>query len=147
MKKIGIIGCGAIGTGIAEYIEAHMKDRASVAALCDIDKEKSDTLSRKITPNPVVADIERVMKESDLIIESAGVKISGEVAEKALLNKKDVLIMSTGGLLEKKDLLKKANSIGCNIYIPSGAICGIDGVRAASIGKIKKVSLTTRKPL
>jgi len=46
--------------------------------------------------------------------------------------------MSTGGLLKFKDIK--------SIYVPSGAVCGIDGVRAAAIGKIKRVTLTTRKP-
>ncbi|MBI4708486.1 MAG: DUF108 domain-containing protein, partial [Candidatus Omnitrophica bacterium] len=34
----------------------------------------------------------------------------------------------------------------CQIYLPSGAICGLDGVKSASLGRIDKVTLTTRKP-
>jgi aspartate dehydrogenase len=146
MKRIGIVGCGAIGRGIAEFIQTNLKHKARIVALCDIDSEKANTLSKKITPPPVITTIDNLIKKSDLIIEAASVSISGSVAEKAVGAKKDVLIMSTGGLLKKLSLFEKARLKGCNIYIPSGAICGLDGVRSASIGNIKKVTLTTRKP-
>ncbi len=142
MKKIGIIGCGAIGTGIAEFIQARLKTKARVVALCDIDLEKADFLSKKIKPRPVVTSMDNLIKKSDLVIEAAGVDVSSAIAKKAVLRKKSVLIMSTGGLLKAPGLIKKPN-----VHIPSGAICGIDGLKAASIGKIKSVSLTTRKPL
>lgn len=146
MKKIGIIGCGTIGTSIAGFIRAHLKNKAKVAFLCDLDSKKAERLSKKIKPRPIIGDIEDVIDRSDLIIEAAGAGISGRIAEIAVSSKKDVLIMSTGGLLEKPELFRKVRK-KCNIYIPSGAICGLDGLRAARLGKIRKVGLTTRKPL
>ena len=46
--------------------------------------------------------------------------------------------------LEK--LLKKAGDNGVRVYIPSGALCGVDGLKSASVGRIDSVTLTTRKP-
>jgi aspartate dehydrogenase len=146
MKKIGIIGCGTIGTGIAEFIQANLYIKARVVALCDIDSKKAESLSKKIKPHPVVTTIDNLIKKSDLIIEAASAKISGIIAEKSVFAGKDVLIMSTGGLLKKTSLFEKAKSKGCSIYIPSGAICGLDGLRSAGIGRITRVNLTTRKP-
>jgi aspartate dehydrogenase len=146
VKKIGIIGCGAIGTGIAEFIQKRLKGKAKISAVCDIDPEKALKLSKKIKPALIAADIETLIKKSDLVIEAAGMKVSGKIAEMAVAFKKDVLIMSTGGLLKKRSLFKKAESMGCNIYVPGGAICGLDGICAAGIGKIYRVTLTTRKP-
>jgi aspartate dehydrogenase len=40
-----------------------------------------------------------------------------------------------------------AKKSGSRVFIPSGAVCAIDGLKAAGCGKIKKVVLTTRKPL
>jgi len=147
MKKIGIIGCGTIGTGIAEFIETTLKDEARIVALCDIDPKKADALSGKLKLTPVISSIDVLIEKSDLAIEAADMSVSLEVAEKAILQKKDALIMSTGGLLKNSGLFKKAKAAGCNIYVPSGAVCGLDGLRAAGIGKIEKVTLTTRKPL
>lgn len=55
--------------------------------------------------------------------------------------------MSVGGLLGKEGLLKSAREEGVSLYMPSGALCGIDGLKAASVGSIESVELTTRKPL
>lgn len=146
MKKIGIVGCGAIGSGIAEFVCKKLRAEARVVALCDIDPKKAKDLSKKITPHPIVTSIKNLVKKSDLIIEAAGMGISAEIADEAIFRGKDALIMSTGGLLKKPGIFKKAKKKGCNIHIPSGAVCGVDGLRAAGIGKIKKVTLTTRKP-
>ena len=54
--------------------------------------------------------------------------------------------MSVGGLLGNERLLDEARSKGVKVYIPSGAICGIDGLKSASIGKVESVTITTRKP-
>jgi len=146
MKKIGIIGCGVIGTGIAVFIQKHFKHKVKIVALCDIDSDKAHRLSKRIVPHPKVTDIDSLIKKSDLVVEAASVSISGKIAEEAVSHKKDVLIMSTGGLLKKKRLFSEARLKNCNIHIPSGAICGLDGLKGACIGRIKKVALTTRKP-
>lgn len=142
MKKIGIIGCGTIGASIAEFIQRQLRSKARVVALSDIDSKKADSLSKKIKPHPIVTNIDNLIKKSDLVIEAAGVSVSAAIARKAVSRKKSVLIMSTGGLLIDPGIIKNPN-----VYIPSGAICGLDGLKAASIGRVKSVSLTTRKPL
>lgn len=81
-----------------------------------------------------------------MIIETASAKALGLVLEKAIKNNKDIFAMSVGGLLGRARLLKSAESRGIKVYLPSGAICGIDGLKSASIGRIDSVTLTTRKP-
>ena len=54
--------------------------------------------------------------------------------------------MSIGGLLGNESLLDKAEKAGIKVYLPSGALCGIDGLKSASVGRIDSVTLTTRKP-
>ncbi len=144
--RIGIIGCGAIGSGIAQFIRKKMKKKALVAVLSDIDPKKASDLSKKIKPTPVITNIEKLIRKSDFIVESAGMHVSAEIAEKCVSRGKSVLVMSTGGLLGRANLFKKAKAKGCDIHVPSGAVCGLDGLAAASVGRIKKVRLTTRKP-
>lgn len=146
-KKIGIIGCGAMGSQVAEYITKNLGDKSVIVAIADIDPERSKELSEKIKPKPLVTTIEDLMDISNLIIEAASPEVSGDIAEKAEGLKKDALIMSTGGLLNKERLIKKINSGHSYIHIPSGAICGLDGLKSAMIGAVKSVTITTRKPL
>jgi aspartate dehydrogenase len=56
------------------------------------------------------------------------------------------MVMSVGGLIGHEDLLKKASKKCVKVYIPSGALCGVDGLKSSSTGRIKSVTLTTRKP-
>lgn len=146
VKNVGIIGCGTIGSEIALYIQKYLRDKAKIIALCDIDQDKAIGLSKKLKSKPLISSIDGLIKKVDLIIETASPKVSGEIAEKAVFLKKDVLIMSTGGLLKNKNLFEKTKAQGLHVYIPSGAICGLDGIISAGIGKIKSVTLTTRKP-
>ena len=97
---------------------------------------------------PKIVNLDSLVKISDLVVESASPKVSGEIVEKCLDKRKDVIVMSIGGLVLKyKELFKKAKKIGVNIYLPSGAICGLDGMKALSLSKIRSVVLVTRKPI
>jgi aspartate dehydrogenase len=90
-------------------------------------------------------DTDHLIKRCDIIVEAASAAVSADILGRCIAKKKDVLIMSVGGLIGKKELLKKA--VKSRVYIPSGAICGIDGLKSASAGRIDSVTLTTRKPI
>ena len=54
--------------------------------------------------------------------------------------------MSVGGLLLKTSWRALARRSRGRVYIPSGALAGLDGVKAMAVGRIRHVRLTTRKP-
>jgi aspartate dehydrogenase len=54
--------------------------------------------------------------------------------------------MSVGGILGKENLFRLARQKNCHLYLPSGALAGLDGVKSAAAGSIDSVTLTTRKP-
>ena len=56
------------------------------------------------------------------------------------------MILSSGGLLQHTGLLRRAAARKVPVYLPSGALVGLDGIKAASMGRLKSVTLTTRKP-
>jgi aspartate dehydrogenase len=143
--KIGIVGCGTIGSQLAMAIEQRFEDRARLVALCDIDREKAVSLAGKLSEPPPVLPLEELIKKSDLVAEAASASMSGELTRKVLLAKKDVMVMSVGGLVES-DIFDLANRMRSHVYVPSGAICGLDGVKSALGGKIFRATLTSRKP-
>lgn len=144
--KIGIVGVGTIGSRLAKTIVKDFKIQAQLIGICDIDKNKIKNLQKILKNKIPILPLENLIKKSDLIIESASAKISHQVVKKAILNNKDVMIMSVGGLLGDNDLFSLAKKHNIKIYIPSGAISGIDAIKAANLVKINKVTLTTRKP-
>jgi len=163
--KIGIAGCGAIGSSLAKAIVFDLSKEAELASLYDIDIEKAYNLSMALAmalPNgrqtmvsrPIkfnkklaVLNLEDLINKADLVIEATKADTAFDIVKKVLSLSKDIMIMSVGGIMQHYQELKVlTEEKKAHIFIPSGAICGIDGLKAASLGKINKVILTTRKP-
>lgn len=145
--KIGIVGCGVIGSAIARAIVKDFTKDASLVAICDIDKDKAENLKKELGRKIEVYPLDKLIGLSDFVIEAASAEVSADITEKAIAKKRAVLVMSVGGLLGREDIFQKAQNRGVCLHFPSGAICGLDGLKAAAISKIKKISLTTRKPV
>ncbi|MFA5255681.1 MAG: aspartate dehydrogenase [Candidatus Omnitrophota bacterium] len=144
--KVGIIGCGTIGSEMARACRTRLKDFIDLAGICDLVEGKAGLLQKSLKDNTPILKVDDLINMSDLIVEAAGAKISADILRRAISGKKDVLIMSIGGLLGNESLLENARNAGIRVYLPSGALCGIDGLKSASIGRIDSVTLTTRKP-
>lgn len=145
--KIGIVGCGAIGTELAKRICGEFKDRLRLVSLFDIEMEKAFRLQSILKKKRLVAlNLDDLINKSDLVIETASANSSFEIAKKVISAKKDVFIMSVGGLLGYPEIFSLAEENNCSVYLPSGAICGVDGLKASSLGEIKRITLTTKKP-
>ncbi len=150
--NVGLIGCGAIGTTLAEAIDDGRAGKIKLIIVHDSIIQRSKNLIRRLSKKPKIAkNPEQLIKNKnvDLIIEAASQDAVRQYAEKVLRADKDLMIMSVGALVDYK-LFRRVRSLaektGRRIYVPSGAIAGLDGVRAAAIGKINEVILTTRKP-
>jgi aspartate dehydrogenase len=145
--KVGIIGCGTIGSEIAASCVTLLKEKVELSALYDIDTKKTEHLSRLVKGNIVAGSMDEAFNKADLIVESASASVSREVVAKAVEKSKAVLVMSVGGLIESEGLLNEADKKNIRVYFPSGAISGVDGLKAAALSKITAVTLTTKKPL
>ena len=144
--NLGIIGCGAIGTDVAKA--ADMMKEIKKIYLYDIDKKASNALCKTIKKSEIqnVADF---LKDVDVVFEGASQQAVKEYGEKILRAGKDLILMSVGSLFNdrfRKNLEKIAREKHCKIYVPSGAICGIDGILSASMGELNEVTLVTTKP-
>jgi aspartate dehydrogenase len=54
--------------------------------------------------------------------------------------------LSVGSLLQHMELIEEAKATGARIFVPTGALLGLDAVRAAREGTIHSVTMITRKP-
>ena len=143
--KIGIVGCGAIGTEIARAIKKKIIP-AKLAAVCDTDISRSASLIKTTHLKPSIATLSQLVSLSDIVVEAAGVHAVKDIARECIKKHKTLLIMSAGALLNDPHLVTKARKRNCTIIIPSGALAGLDAVKAAKLGGIKSVTLTTTKP-
>ena len=98
---------------------------------------RAEALSSELSSRPPVVSIDEMIERCDLAVEAASQAALPEFVPKALARGRDMLIMSVGGLLGREEWFRQANEKGCHIYVPSGAIAGLDGIKSASIGRIE----------
>ncbi|MFP4473557.1 MAG: aspartate dehydrogenase domain-containing protein [Candidatus Omnitrophota bacterium] len=146
--KIGILGCGAIGSRIAEAVVHELGDAAVVSGLYDQDGERSRALADKLhSPQAVTLTLSELIQRSDCIVEAVNTEQAPDLMRTVIDAGKHLLVMSVGRLLGARDLFDLAAQNGSRLLIPSGAIAGIDAVQAAAQIGIRKLTLTTRKPV
>jgi len=143
--KLGIIGCGAIGTDVAHA--ADDLQEITEIFIHDINANAEQRLEKTVK-KAAIFPIEVLIKKSDIVFEAASQEAVKLHAENVLKQKKDMIIMSIGSLADDsyrnrlEEIAKKNN---CKIYLPSGAVCGIDGILSASLDVIDTVTLVTTK--
>jgi aspartate dehydrogenase len=145
IMNLGIIGCGAIGTDVAKAAD-NMKEIKEIY-LYDIKSSASKKLYKTVK-KAQIKSVQDFIKDVDLVFEGASQKAVEEYAELVLTAGKDLILMSVGRLLNeefRKTLENIARKNGCKIYVPSGAVCGIDGIISANIGGLNEVTLVTTK--
>ncbi len=145
--NVGIMGCGAIASCITDFILEGKID-VNVTYYYDLNDDNAAILANKIGAK-VAHTLDELIENTDLILESAAQVAVKNSVPKILENGVSVLIMSVGALMDKSlrdHLYQLAKENNAKIYLPTGAITGIDTVQAAQLGEITSISLTTRKP-
>lgn len=137
--KVGLIGCGAIGTVLAEAIE-RKQVVCDELIVFDIDDSRAQKLKKYLAfPTRIVANIDEMLDaKPKVIVEAAGQQAVKEYYDRLRLSGVDFIVMSTGALL---DLDISSN----NLHYPAGAIGGLDALEAASKAGIDEVTLVSRK--
>ena len=144
---ICVIGCGAIGTTIAR--EAEGIPEVGSVYLTDRSKECAAKLEEKFLKVQYVPDIVPILGEIKLVVEAASQEAARYYVPLALSAGVDVLLMSVGVLGDEefqRDVFRLAKRKDAKIYVPSGAVGGIDALSAAKVEDIDDVTLTTTKP-
>lgn len=154
IRKIGIIGCGTIGSELALAIDSGKVENASLIALFDILNINAIQLKSKLqNSNPSVFSdfLEFVSSTSflqaDIIVEAASQEAVRNFSKKLLDGGKNLLIMSVGALSDYEflsELIRSASKNFGYIYLPTGAIAGIDAIRSVK-DLLESVTLTTTK--
>jgi aspartate dehydrogenase len=146
LLRVGILGAGAIGQNMARAMDRG-EIRARLVALADQDSARAEEFAAGLAHPVPVVDLAELVRCSDLVVEAASQAALPEIVPLTLAAGKDLLVMSVGGLLGHEEWFERAREQGCRIHIPSGAIAGLDGLKAAARGRLDSVTLTSRKPI
>ena len=144
--KVGIAGCGTIGRRVALELDAGGVRGATLGAITSRSLERAARFAAKLDCRPPVVELDELVGMTDLVIEAAPADAMDAIATATLSAGKDLMALSGGALLERDDLFALAERNGATIYVPSGAIAGLDGVAGAVAGRIDSLTMITRKP-
>jgi aspartate dehydrogenase len=145
IKSIGIVGCGAIGKALVKAVEDGKLTVRIAGVTSRTEKSAREFLAGFKNPPPYLA-LDDLIGVSDLIVEAAGGEVVVELAKKVFAAGKDLMVISVGALLDHPEVMAESRRTGCRLYVPSGAIAGLDGIKSACVGQITHVTHTTRKP-
>ena len=148
LKRIGLLGCGAIGTQIALAIDSG-KIPAKLTHVYDISKERASSLVSKLNTKPEITQNAALLASSpvDLIVEAASQNAVRDNALTILQNRKDLMIMSVGALLDESIfdvILEGCKDFKKQVYLPSGAIAGLDAIKSVK-DELESLTLVTTK--
>ena len=146
MVRVGLVGCGTIGTQLALAVQRDYPHAARITALHDVDRLHAAALQRQLRTRPSVVSLPQLIRRSQLVLEAASVEVARRVVWQALRAHRSVFVMSTGALLQDQRWRRLAQRSRGRVYIPSGALAGVDGVKAMAVGRLRRITLTTRKP-
>ena len=137
---MGIAGFGTIGKPVAVALHKGIEGM-ELTAICSRDREKAEkNMVGRCEPVPVVSP-EELAASCDVIVECVPKAAFREVAEPALNAGRTLVTVSGAGLLTHPDLVEIAREQGAQIILATGALLGLDAVRAAAEGEIKKVTM------
>ena len=143
---VAIAGLGAIGLTVARALDAGRIPGLSLSAVAVRNQDKAQRALATFKTPPQLASIDALGKLADVVIECAPAAVFRAIAESALNRGRIFMPLSVGQMLTNTDLVDIAAQHGARIVVPSGALLGLDGVRAVSEGKANSVKIVTRKP-
>ena len=144
--KVAIAGIGAIGLPVARRIDAGAIPGLTLAAVSARDVAKARSAMAKFRSQPAVLEIAALADIADVIVECLPSAHFTAIARPAIERGRIFMPLSVGMLINHMDLVERARETGARIVVPTGALVGLDAVRAAAEANIASVKIVTRKP-
>lgn len=144
--RLAIAGLGAIGMKVARTVDAGAVPGIRLTAVSARDKPAAAKRLTDLKVPPQVMDLSELADHADVIVECAPAAVFADVAGPAIAKGRTLMPLSVGALLNHMDLVDQAAETGARIIVPTGALIGLDTVRAMAVGTIHRAVLETRKP-
>ena len=143
--RVGLADLGAVGLEIAKRLIGGVPG-LTLAAVAVRDVEKARRALPQIGGTIPVRKATELASDCDVVVECLPPALFREVAVSAIDKGRIFMPLSVAQLLENGDLIERAKQKGARILVPTGALIGLDAVRAAAEGTIHSVKMVTRKP-
>jgi len=139
--RLCVIGCGNVGRLVA-------KNRGVLGvSLKFFDRHPERCFEVCKDDCEVSTSFDEFLEGCDLVVEAASPEAVRQYAPQ-VLRKADMVVLSVGALMDKElygRLLRIAENYGTSIVVPSGAVAGIDAIKALKNAGIEEVQVITTK--
>ena len=144
--RIGLLGCGAIGGFLArQALSENAAHSMELSYVFDKDEKRLQDIPAEYR---VAAQSDIFSQPADLVVEAAHADLLKEVAL-PLVERSDLLIFSITALADdefRTALEQTAIKFGRKIFLPHGAMIGIDGLADAGPTLTSVVVTTSKSP-
>jgi len=144
--RVGLAGLGAVGLEVAKRLIDGAVPGLTLAAVAVRDADKARRALPQIGDMIALRTPAALADDCDVVVECLPPALFREVAIAAIDRGRIFMPLSVAQLLENWDLVERARQKGARILPPTGALIGLDAVRAAAEGDIRSVTMITRKP-
>jgi aspartate dehydrogenase len=144
MKTVAVGGLGAIGLEVVRALDRGIEGLRLVA----VASRDQDLARKRLVglENPPALVTLPELAQADIVVEATPAAVFAQIAEPAIAAGRTLVPCSVGALLPRMELVEEARRRGARIVVPTGALLGLDAVRAAAEGKVESVTILSRKP-
>jgi aspartate dehydrogenase len=141
---VAIGGLGAIGLKVAQALDRGVEGLLlTLVSARDRERARANVAGFAAAPKVVeVADL----AEADVVVEAAPAGVFEQIAGPAIAAGRIFVPSSVGALLTRMHLVEQAKATGARIIVPTGALLGLDAVRACAEGEVASITIESRKP-
>jgi aspartate dehydrogenase len=143
---VAVAGLGAIGLTVARRLDQGAVPGIRLVAAAARDADKARLITAAFRSPPTLLPLAELAAAADIVVECLPASLFAAVAEPVIANGGTLVPLSVGALLKHIDLIERARQSGARILVPTGALLGLDAVRATAEGNIRSVRMVTRKP-
>lgn len=144
--RLAVAGLGAIGVAVARRVASGSVPNVELAAVSARDPDKARRSLAGLAVQPPLLPLDELADAADVVVECLPPRAFAAVAEPAVERGRIFMPLSVGALLDHMHLVDRARETGARILVPTGALLGLDAIRAAAEGEIASVKIVTRKP-
>jgi aspartate dehydrogenase len=144
--KLGIAGLGAIGLAVARAVDAGRVPGMRLAGASVRDQAKARQITGSFRAPPPLLELAALAEACDVVVECLPSSQFAAIAAPAVAHGRVFMPLSVGMLINHMHLVDHARETGARIVVPTGALLGLDAVRATAEGEIASVRIVTRKP-
>jgi len=142
---VGIAGLGTIGGKVADVLDQGIPGLRLVAVHTRTESTALEHM-RSYKNKVALVTADELAEQADIIVDCVPKQGFRAVVEPGLKAGRTIVTVSGAALLANEDLIDLAEKHGGRLILASGALLGLDAIRAAAEGEIFSVTMITCKP-